>query len=90
MVNTAKLKALARKKGMAMTLTDKGAQRTGGGEKPSGTIWDFDVSGGDVSRVVVAKNRLGMSANVFSGQSSKNGIDFKSENQLVDFMASLN
>lgn len=79
MVVVSKLKSLAKKKGMNLKLISKRKN-----------IWDFDVSGGDVSRVKIVQDRSGANANVYYGSSSKSGIDFKTEKELVDFMEEYN
>ena len=87
MVNANKLKILAKKKGMNLTLYKRRKQSSG-----TGVIWDFNVEGGRIHRVKIAeyRNPLGRNANVYYGESSKSGTEFKTESELVKFMQKYN
>lgn len=87
MVNITELTKLANKKGMILKLHEKRKQLSG-----TGVIWDLDVGNGCVTRVKIAeyRNPLSRSANVYFNQSSKRGIDFKTESELVRFMHKYN
>ena len=58
----------------------------------AGIIWDFDVTGGKIKRVCITgfSNSNIKSANIYHGESSKNGIDFKTESELIEFMKQYN
>lgn len=84
MVNVAKLKKLAKRRGMNLRLVSRRKQLDG-----KGVILDFDVSGGEVTRLKIASFRgKGQNANIWN--SGKHGISFKSEMQLVKFMERFN
>jgi len=79
MVNTQKLIFLAKKEGMELKLVSR-----------RGNIWDFDVSGGNINRVKIAQDKTGANANIYYGESSKSGINFKREEDLINFMREYN
>ena len=79
MFNTSKLKSLARKKRINLKLVSKRKN-----------IWDFDVSGGNIHRLKIASDRNGQNANIYYGDSSKSGINFRNEKELVEFMEQYN
>lgn len=86
MVNIVKLKKLAKRKGINLTLHSKRKQLTG-----KGMIWDLNATGGRIRRVKIAeyRNPLSRDANVYHGL-SKSGTEFKTEAGLVKFMAKYN
>ena len=79
MVNTQKLIFLAKKEGMELKLVLK-----------RGNIWDFDVSGGNINRLKIVRNKTGANANIYYGESSKSGIGFKREEDLINFIREYN
>lgn len=83
MVNIQKLKKLARKKDIKLTLVERRKQLSG-----VGVIWDFDVSGGRINRLKIVESRKPTQkhANIYYGQSSKSGTEFKTEAELLKFM----
>lgn len=87
MVDTTKIKKLAKAKGMNLILVKKRKQLSG-----VGVIWDFDVSGGRITRLAIAEYRhpRNSSANIYYDDSSKTGIDFKTESELVRYMEKYN
>lgn len=86
MVDIRELTKLAKKRNITLKLHEKRKQLTG-----TGVIWDLDVDGGHVTsvtrmKITEYKNPLRRDANVYYNKSSKVWVEFKTEQELVNFI----